>query len=214
MKKGLFLGAALAAVGVFTLASCGGNGAAGGSKDVFIYNYADTYIGSVRAKMAELDPELKFFDGNNSSEAQNGQIDSAIAKGSGVLLINAVEPGAGKNLMNKAKNANVPVIFFNREVADDVVRGYDKACFVGTDPDEAGYMQGEMVAKEILKNPSKWDKDNDKKINYVMLRADLDNAEANGRTKYSVEKAKELLEAEGYTLNRLGEDQMCSWATD
>lgn len=211
MKRNVILGLGAAALTTLALASCGG---AEGTKNVFIYNNADTYIGSVRAEMAKLDSSLTFHDAAASQETQNTQIDNAIAAGSKVLLINAVEPGTGETLVKKAKQANIPAIFFNREVNDATVNAFDKACFVGTDPDEAGYMQGELVAKEILKNPAKWDKDGDKKIRYVMLRAETDNAEANGRTKYSVQKAKELLEAAGYTLEQEGEDQMCSWATD
>lgn len=210
MKRNVILGLGAAALTTLALASCGG---AEGTKDVFIYNFADDYITTVRTAMAKLDDKLVFQDGANQQETQTGQVKTAITKGSKVLAINAVEPGAGQNLVDEAKKANIPAIFFNREVADEVVRSYDKACFVGTDPNEAGYMQGEMVAQEIIKNPTKWDKDGDNKIRYVMLRADLDNAEANGRTQYAVEKAKKLLKAEGFELVQEGEDINCSWDT-
>ena len=50
--------------------------------------------------------------------------------------------------MNAAKSAGIPVIFFNREVADNsVINGYEKCAFVGTNAPDAGHMQGEMIGK-------------------------------------------------------------------
>lgn len=200
---------------VFTLVACGESA----DTHIFIYNYADTYIGSVREDLAkelkDLDVKAKFHDAAESQDTQNTQIDNAIAAGAKLLVVNIVEPGAGDVVVAKAKDAGLPIIFFNREVEDSVIRSYEQATFIGTDPDEAGYMQGELVATELLKNFDKWDTNDDGKINYVMMRADLDNPEANGRTEFSVQEANRLLEeADKPKLNQLGEDFNAGWATD
>ena len=189
--------------------------------DVFIYNFADTYIGGVRSVMEK---ELKnvegvkftFHDAANSQDTQSSQIDAAITKGTDLLVVNIVETGSGQTVVDKAKKAKLPIIFFNREVSDAVVKSYDKAVFVGTDPDEAGYMQGEMIADLLLAEGAydKYDLNKDGKISYIMLRADLDNPEANGRTTYSVNEANRLLTAAGKpALIQIGSDTNCSWDT-
>ncbi|MDO4799183.1 MAG: galactose ABC transporter substrate-binding protein [Bacillota bacterium] len=189
--------------------------------DVFIYNFSDTYIGTVRdsieSQLKGLNVNYTFHDAANMQDTQNSQIDTAIAKGTNLLVVNIVETGSGEVVVNKAKDAGIPIIFFNREVADDVIKAYDKAVFVGTDPDQAGYMQGELVANILLAEGA-WDKadlNKDGKISYIMLRADLDNPEANGRTKYSVEEANRLLKAAGKPeLVQIGSDVNASWAID
>lgn len=185
---------------------------------VFIYNYADTYIGGVRAELAtqlkDANVAAQFHDANGSQDTQNTQIDNAITAGAKLLIVNIFEVGSGDVVAKKAKDAGIPIIFFNREVEDVVIRGYEEAVYVGTDPDAAGYMQGELVAEELLKNPTKWDKNGDGKFNYVMLRAGLDEPEGNGRTQYSIEEANRILtEAGKEELVALSEDQVADWDT-
>ncbi|CCV65198.1 D-galactose-binding periplasmic protein [Paracholeplasma brassicae] len=186
--------------------------------DIFIYKYSDTYITSVRnamdAELKGIDVNYTFHDADGSQETQNTQIDGAIANGTDLIVVNIVETESGNVVIQKAKNAKIPVIFFNREVSDAVVNSYDDAAFIGTDPDEAGYMQGEMIADLLLADGAweKYDLNNDGKINYIMLRADLDNPEANGRTKYSTQEANRLLVAASKPeLVQIGTDQMAGW---
>jgi len=125
-------------------------------------------------------------------------VETAVTQGTDLLVVNIVTTGsddAASNIVQIAKDAGVPIIFFNREVSDAIVNSYDKACFVGTDPDEAGYMEGQAIADFLLAgdNLKKHDLDGDGEIKYIMLRGEHGNAEAFGRTKYSVTMANELL---------------------
>src|SRR5574344_2905348 len=93
MKKKLF--PALGLLAVSALASCGGGN---GSVDVFIYQYSDTYINSVRTA---LDTDLKaasinatFYDGQGVQATQTQQIETALASGSKLLIANLVEQTA------------------------------------------------------------------------------------------------------------------------
>ena len=96
----------------------------------------------------------------------------------------------------KAKRANIPVIFFNRSVNEDIIKGYDKCLFIGTDYEMAGHMQGELIGNYLLKNYEKVDINGDGVISYVCFKGQQGNAEAEARTKYSVEDANKIL-AEG-----------------
>ena len=89
---------------------------------VFYYNYSDVYISTVRA---ELDKQLdslgvKYtdYDGNTTQSTQMDQVNTAITNGANLLIVNIVEnssPDAAQNVINAAKEKDIPVIFFNRD---------------------------------------------------------------------------------------------------
>ncbi len=221
MKR--FTAAALAAAVLMLTAGCACSGSDSGtgsqnndhaansdrlSADVFFYDYSDTYIGSVRSSLERLMKNEKdkysytFYDGASDQATQTEQVETAITRGSDLLVVNVVTTGsdeASQTIIQNASGRNVPVIFFNREVSDDIVNSYDQCLFIGTDADEAGYMQGEMIANWLMSgdNAQRCDTNGDKKISYVMFRGELGNAEAYGRTRYSVENANLLLEQNG-----------------
>ena len=176
---------------------------------VMYYTYGDTYIASVRtaldAKLDELGVKYQDYDANNNQTTQNEQIDTAIQTGANVLIVNIVTSGsvdASSQIVEKAKAADIPVIFFNRAVEGDedegkVLGSYDKCAFVGTDAPEAGHMQGEMIGNYLVDNYDAVDLNGDGKISYAMFMGQLGNVEAIYRTQYGVEDANKVLEENG-----------------
>ena len=189
----------LACVG---LAGCSRMGAA--DVHVFYYTYSDTYISTVRtaldAKLTEAGIRYQDHDSNNSQTTQTEQVQTAITKGAKLLVVNIVTTGsddAAAGIVSLAKNAGIPVIFFNREVSDEVVKSYDKCAYVGTHSSEAGSLQGDMIGDYLVANYNATDLNGDGKISYVMFMGEKGNAEAIARTKYSVENANKKLRAAG-----------------
>ncbi len=93
---------------------------------VFYYTYSDTYISSVRTALdAQLDAlgvTYQDFDSNGNQTTQNEAIQTAIADGYNLLIVNMVTSGSSdtaKGIMELA--GDVPVIFFNRAVDEDGV---------------------------------------------------------------------------------------------
>lgn len=180
------------------------NTAKTGDIAVFYYTYSDTYISSVRSEMdKELkDAGLKYqnYDANGNQTTQTEQVQTAIAKGSSVLAVNIVDTGsddAAQNIVNLAKEKNIPVIFFNRSVNESVIKSYDKCLMVGTDYEMAGHMQGEMIGKYLVENYDSVDLNGDGKISYVMFKGQEGNLEAIARTQYGVEDADKILKQAG-----------------
>ena len=139
-------------------------------------------------------------DGNNNQTTQTEQVQTAITKGAKMIVVNIVTTGsddAASGIVSLAKNAGIPVIFFNREVSDDIVKSYDKCAFIGTDAKEAGYLQGDMVGDYVVENYNKIDLNGDGKISYVMFMGEKGNNEAIYRTQYSLENANKKLTAAG-----------------
>ena len=171
---------------------------------VFYYDFSDIYISSVRQNMdAELDTlgvTYQNYDGASNQATQTDQINTAITNGTNLLIINIVEtssPDAAQGAIDVAKAAGIPIIFFNREVATEVVQSYDNCAFVGTNAPEAGHMQGEMVGDYLTANYDAVDLNKDGVISYVMFKGQEGNAEAEARTQFGVDDANVKLEAAG-----------------
>ena len=134
MKKILAL--ILALVMSLSLVACGGGNDAPAEDEgegdtavatdlkvgVFYYNFADAYITTVRAAMdKELDAlgvTYQNFDAQTNQATQTDQVNTAITDGYNLLIVNVVEngsPDAAQNIADAAKNAGIPVIFFNRD---------------------------------------------------------------------------------------------------
>ena len=185
-----------------TLPSCGCE--AEGEISVFYYTYSDTYISGVRGAMdkALRNSGLSYhnYDANGNQTTQTEQIDTAIVKGSRMLIVNIVDTGsddAAKTIVEKARAADIPLIFFNRSVSEEVVKSYDKCVFVGTDYEMAGHMQGELIGDELVKNYSTYDINGDGVISYVLFKGQQGNMEAEARTRYAVEDANRILTEAG-----------------
>ena len=182
---------------IISLVSCGGGGE---DVSVFYYTYSDTYISSVRTAMDKalnkLGVSYHNYDANSNQSTQTEQIDTAITKGTSMLIVNIVDTGsddAAKTIIDKAKNAGIPIIFFNRSVEKSVIESYDKCVFIGTDYEMAGHMQGELIGKYIAENFAKCDINGDGKISYCLFKGQQGNAEAEARTKFAVEDANKIL---------------------
>lgn len=195
------------------LTSCGENNMVDNDKPtvgVCLYKYDDTYISTVRQaleKQAEGKVNLLLNDGKGDQGTQNDQIDLLIEKKVDALLVNIVDVGASQTVVNKAKSADIPIIFFNREPNEDVLKSYSKARFVGTNAKDAGVIQGEIITKAW--KSGKYDKNNDGIIQYVMLKGEPDNPEAVARSEWSVKTVEE----NGVKTEQLGM-QICNWDTE
>lgn len=224
MKK--FLSITLAAVLALSMAACGGSSseeaapaddaaaeasadegaAVDGTVAVLYYTYSDTYISSVRTALdAAFDAAgiaYQDYDSNASQTTQTEQVSTAIAQGASVLVVNLVDSGsddAAQNIIDLASAQNIPVIFFNRSVSEEVVTSYDgNSVFVGTDYELAGHMQGQLIGEYLVENYDTVDLNGDGTISYVMFKGQEGNAEAIARTQFGVEDANAVLTEAGY----------------
>ncbi len=183
------------------LFSCSGSE---GEISVLYYTFSDTYVSGVRnymnGKIKDSGYSYHNYDANGIQTTQTEQVDTAITKGCAALLVNVVDTGsddAAKTIIEKAKRADIPLVFFNRSVSEETIKSYAKCAFVGTDYEMAGTMQGEMIGNYVKENFQKLDLNGDGKISYCMFKGQQGNAEADARTKLSVEGANRILTEAG-----------------
>ena len=191
-------GSAAAATSTAAAEGTGDAATAEGEVSVFYYTYADTYISSVRtaldAQLTSAGVNFTDYDGNGNQTTQTEAIQTAI-----VNLVDSGSEDAANNIINMAKEKDIPVIFFNRAVStaedggESVISSYDKCAFIGTDYEMAGHMQGQMIGDYLVANYDKLDLNGDGKISYAMFKGDEANAEAIARTQYGVEDADKVL---------------------
>lgn len=185
---------------------------------VLVWKYSDTYGSSVRVAMEKYAEEigaklgvkvnLEMQDGNDDQATQNNQADVMFASGKDLIIINLCDTSAGQYLADLGAQYDVPFFFYNKEPNDSSLVTDNNSIFIGTKPEEAGIMQGEILAELLEKNPE-IDKNGDGKINYIEFMGEPNNAEAIARTEYSAKRAIEL----GVDLNEMVETQVCMWDT-
>ena len=204
--KGLLFMSLLA--GAVLATGCGGQKSAdqgsGSGKQptmgVAIYKYDDTFMTGVRDainKAGEGKAKIEMVDSQNSQATQNDKVDLFISKKVNALGINIVDRTAAGVIVDKAKNANIPVVFMNREPLPEAMNAWDKTYYVGAKAEQSGTLSGEILAEYFKKNPTKTGT-----INYVLLMGEPGHQDAELRSKYA---PKALTDA-GFQVNEIARD--------
>lgn len=183
--------------------------AAGDASDIVvgavIYKFDDTFMTGVRNAMTEASKargnQLDIVDSQNKQPTQNEQVDTFITKGVNALAVNPVDRTAAGPILDKAKAADLPIVFLNREPEKEVMDSYDKVWYVGAKAEESGTMSGQIIADYFKANPDA-DKNGDGKIQYVMLQGEPGHQDATLRSEYSIK----AIEAAGFQVENLGTD--------
>ena len=210
MKK--ILSVLLAAMMVVSLAACGqkaatgAQGGAAGAKTVkvgvCIYKFDDAFMTLYRNELdkyfksksnADVTYEVTIMDGKNDQAEQTNQIDNFIVQNYDVLILNLVQSSGAATIMQKCKDANIPVVFINREPSEADMSANNtgdyagKFTYVGADARQSGKFQGELIADL----PNKGDINGDGKLQYVMIEGDPENVDAKYRTQFSISQYKD-----------------------
>ena len=176
---------------------------------VAIYKYDDNFMTLYRTELekylTELGHKVTVVDGKNDQAEQNNQIDTFIAQGVDVLIINLVQSTAAATVIDKVKAAGTPTVFINREPTAEDMQLWDKIAYVGADARQSGTFQGEIIAD----SENKGDFNGNGVIDYVMIMGDPENIDAQYRTEFSIK----LLTDNGVAVNKLFE-QRGDWAQE
>lgn len=158
---------------------------------VCIYNYDDKFMSQYRAELEKYlseayNADVLSVNGRGSQEEQNRQIDQFLAREYDGLIVNVIQADEAETLVNKCRDAAVPVVFINRAPGEEEIRRWKDAniaaSYVGTDARQSGTYQGEI----ILETPNRGDFNGDGVVNYVMITGADDNIDAEYRTEYSI----------------------------
>ncbi|MDO4323453.1 MAG: galactose ABC transporter substrate-binding protein [Lachnospiraceae bacterium] len=183
---------------------------------ISVYDQYDTFVSEVISHLKSYAKEkeqewnititLEVQDAHNVQLTQNDQMDDFIKRGFDIACINLVDRTDASSIIEKAKTANVPVIFFNRELVKEDLQRWDQLYYVGADAFESGILQGEILAEACGKDFSSIDRNGDGIIQYVMLEGEAGHQDSIVRTLYVINTIKE----KGYQVEKLG-DEIANW---
>ena len=156
--------------------------------DAFISSLCASLENEVKDKEEKLGKKVvvNIADAKNSQSSQNDQVDDFISKGYDAICVNMVDRTVAAVIVDKAKEAGIPIIFFNREPVEEDMAIWDQTYYVGTDAREAGKLEGQIVADAWKSQESRIDKNGDGKLQYVMLEGEQVHQDSLIRTEYSV----------------------------
>ena len=122
-------------------------------------------------------------DGKGDQVTQTEQINNFIVQKKDVIIANLIDPSATSVIINKGKEANIPVVLINREPEpQDLNIWPGKTAYVGADATQSDTIQGEM----IWDLPNHGDVNGDGVIKYITLLGDPGNVDSQQRTEYSI----------------------------
>ncbi|MEE0809647.1 galactose ABC transporter substrate-binding protein [Blautia sp.] len=158
--------------------------------DIFLNELLDCF----KKEIQDLESEEKKISvtiqgAGGSQRTQDDQVKELIDGGCNVLCVNLVDRTDPSEIIDLAREKQVPIIFFNREpVAEDMAQ-WEQLYYVGAKAEESGTMQGEMAAEAIKANPQV-DRNKDGKIQYVVLEGEPGHQDTIIRTENAVEALK------------------------
>ncbi|OYO67729.1 hypothetical protein CG709_17485 [Lachnotalea glycerini] len=183
---------------------------------VCIYDEYDTYVSTLIQEVSKLTKQKEMETGfaitldiqsaSGSQITQNDQIENFVDKEYDALCVGLVDRTDASGVIDKAKSADIPIVFFNRELVEEDLQRWDKIYYVGADAAESGNMQGNIIVEACEKDFDLIDKNKDGVLQYVMLEGEPGHQDALVRTENSI---KTVMNA-GYTLQKLG-DEIANW---
>ena len=181
---------------------------------VAYYNQSDTFLNELIACFKEelqsfesddLEVTVTVRDAAGSQRTQDDQVKEMLDAGCNVLCVNLVDRAEPSEIIDLARERDIPIIFFNREpVAEDLMQ-QDGLYYVGAEAEESGIIQGELAVDAIRQN-DRIDRNKDGKIQYVVLEGEAGHQDAIIRT----ENAVETLKSNGIALEKLSY-QIANW---
>jgi methyl-galactoside transport system substrate-binding protein len=183
---------------------------------VFLLDFTDDFISEIRQNLEEVQKEnpgkveYTFYDGKTNQTIQDEELDKVLQEGTDLILLNIVDRAYAKNVIDRIKEHNIPVILFNREPLTPVpIQSYNRALYIGTDATTAGALQGKMLIDAWNTSKKYIDKNGDNIMQYYMLQGESDNTEAIQRTRYSIA----TIEKAGIKTQQVSLS-ICNWSED
>lgn len=174
-----------------------------------VYQADDTYISNMTASFQEeVDRYCKetgakiyvtISDAQESQATQNDQIDRFISLNYDVLCVNIVDRTDAGRVVDKARTADVPVIFFNREPVLEDLTSWNKVYYVGSDARESGELQAGLVWDLWNADRAALDRNGDGSLQYIMLEGETRHQDTIIRTEVPIQTLKDA----GIPMERL-----------
>jgi len=181
---------------------------------ICIYQFSDNFMTLFRTELENYliskgfkKENIKVMDGANDQATQTNQIQNFITDKVDVLIVNPVNSSSAATITDMVQAAGIPLVYINREPDQDEEKRWEEknwdVTYVGCDARQSGTFQGEIIADIGM---DKLDMNGNGKVDYIMIKGDPENIDAQYRTEFSVK----ALEDAGMQVNKLDE-QVGNW---
>lgn len=109
---------------------------------------------------------VQVLDGKNDQSIQNQQLQTLLKGNCLGVIIQPVMTSAAQELLNAAKEKDVPLVFVGTQIPENILQQWDKVGFVGVDPEQPGLQQGKI----LLSTPNQGDINADGMLSYILIR--------------------------------------------
>ncbi len=168
---------------------------------VTLYRGDDSFINTIRANLEEQAKEyeketgikvvMEIVDAKGNQNTQDSQVDRFISLGYDAICVNIVDRSMASNIISKAMEADLPVVFFNREPVEEDMRRWEKLYYVGENAKESAVLQGNILVDAYKKDPSSLDFNGDGKVSYALLEGENSHQDSLIRTEWSIQTLKD-----------------------
>lgn len=186
---------------------------------VSIYKGDDTFISAMMDSFMEaaaafeentgVRVNISIADAGESQATQNEQIGRFLSLSYDVLCVNLVDRTDAGSIIDRARDAGIPVVFFNREPVQEDMLKWDKILYIGSDARESAKLEAQIVINRFRVDPRSVDTNGDGIIQYIMLEGERRHQDAIIRTEVSVETLKQ----EGFQMEKL-DGGIANWNRD
>ena len=125
-------------------------------------------------------------DAKNDQSQQDAQIAEMLKKGCDFLVVEPVMVAAADTVVQQARQAQVPLIFLNREPDAQILNSWESVYYVGGKLGNAGTIQGK-IPQQL---PGEGDLNGDGVVSYVMLQADPQRTDVQANSQGFAAEAK------------------------
>lgn len=170
---------------------------------VALYRGDDTFISTVRAALEErakayeqetgIKVVMDIVDAKLNQNTQNSQVERFISLGYDALCVNIVDRSAASIIIDRAMDAGIPVVFFNREPVEEDMNRWEKLYYIGADAKESAVLQGNILVDAYKKDPTSLDRNGDGMVSYVLLEGESSHQDSLIRTEceWSIQTLKD-----------------------
>jgi len=163
---------------------------------VFLVDLSNVFNSDLKKSLEELQKEnenkiqFTIFDSKASQAIQNEYIDKELNANFDLFVVAPVGSNEGEinEALNKIIQANIPFILYFPTIPSliNIVKSYHSSIIIVGDTNQAGTLEGKILADTWNANKNTLDKNNDDIMQYIMLQGPSNNILTLGRSKYPI----------------------------
>lgn len=108
-----------------------------------------------------------------------------------MLCVNLVDRTNAAPIIDKAMEADIPIVFFNREPVPEDMEKWDRLCYVGSDARQSAELEAQIILDLWEREPQALDRNGDGVIQYIMMEGERRHQDTVIRTEGTIQALRD-----------------------